>query len=79
MCAGRGLQLEIGGATQMLSLEVIPVGEAEGPASCFIMVFEATPAATAKITFEECGRRSKIAHRSTGERADRQQRTIYSR
>jgi two-component system CheB/CheR fusion protein len=49
----QGLQLEIGGATQMLSLEVVPVGEAEGPASCFIVVFEATPAATAKTTFKE--------------------------
>jgi two-component system, chemotaxis family, CheB/CheR fusion protein len=38
-----GLQIEIGGTTQMLSLEIVPVAETERETSSFIIAFEATP------------------------------------
>jgi two-component system, chemotaxis family, CheB/CheR fusion protein len=47
-----GLQIEIGGAIQMLNLEVVTVGEAERPASSFIIAFEANPTPTTQAAFE---------------------------
>ncbi len=41
-----GVPIEIGGATQRLSLEVIPVGGAGRRSSSFIITFEATPNTT---------------------------------
>jgi two-component system, chemotaxis family, CheB/CheR fusion protein len=47
-----GLQIEIGGATQTLNLEIIPVEGTGSQSSSFIIAFEATPA-TAPTTMPE--------------------------
>jgi two-component system CheB/CheR fusion protein len=47
-----GLQIEIGGTSQMLSLEIIPIEAAGSQSLFFIIAFEATPAA-APITMPE--------------------------
>lgn len=41
----KGLQIEIGGTTQTLSLEVIPIGGTGNQSPSFIIAFEPTPAA----------------------------------
>ena len=47
-----GLQIETGGATQTLSLEVIPVRGTGNESAFFIIVFESTPAAAREIASE---------------------------
>ena len=48
-----GLQIEIGGVTQMLSLEVIPVGGAESQSLGFIIAFEATRTSSPQAASED--------------------------
>jgi two-component system, chemotaxis family, CheB/CheR fusion protein len=45
-----GLEIEIGGATQSLNLEVIPVGGTGSESASFIIAFEAMPSAPLKGT-----------------------------
>ena len=48
-----GLQIEIGGVTQMLSLEVIPFGGAESQSLGFIIAFEATRTSSPQAASED--------------------------
>jgi two-component system CheB/CheR fusion protein len=59
-----GLQIEIGGTTHTLSLEVIPVGGTGSQSSSFIIAFEATSTAPPEATSENSGDATKlhIAH-----------------
>ena len=48
-----GLQIEIGGVTQTLNLEVIPVGGAESQSLGFIIAFEATRTSSPQAASED--------------------------
>ena len=70
-----GLQVEIGGVTQRLSLEVIPVGGTESPGSTFIIAFEAMPAAAPETAPEDPDDDAKIADSPIGKRVGRNKGT----